>query len=112
MTLFQWVCNREKDCFTVSDDDGTVVYDARETENDVPAMYDDMIVSDVLFPDSDCPDVIITTAENVREILRTAKNNLSYYMVLARDYGMTEYTTEAVNALAEMHKFSRMLREG
>lgn len=112
MTLFQWVCNRETEYFTVSDDDGVVVYDARETDADVPFEYDDMIVSDVLFPNSDCPDVIVTTADNMAEIIRTAKNNLSCYMELARRYGMDEYGQAVAEALANMHKYTRMERGG
>ena len=109
MTLFQWVCNRETEYFTVSDDDGAVVYDARETDADVPFEYDDMIVSDVLFPDSDCPDVIITTAENMADIIRNAKDNLSHYMELARRYGMDEYGQAVADALENMRKYTRTM---
>lgn len=90
--------------FTVSDDDGVVVYDARETDADVPLVYADMIVSDVLFPNSDCPDVIITTPENMEESIRYARHNLSMYMVLAMKYGMDEYNDMVREAVDDLNR--------
>lgn len=108
MTLEQWVNNRETEYFTVSDDDGAVIYDARETEADIPLMYADMVVSDVLFPRSECPDVIITTAENMADSIRYARHNLSEYMVLAMRYGMKEYNEQVREAVEELNRVRSM----
>lgn len=108
MTLEQWVNNRETEYFTVSDDDGVVVYDARETEADIPLTYADMVVADVLFQGSDCPDVIITTAENMADSIRYARHNLSEYMVLAMKYGMREFNEQVRDAVEELNRVRRM----
>ena len=104
MTLEQWVANRETDLFTVSDDDGVVVYDARETEADIPLAYADMIVADILYPCTACPEVVITTPENAREAIRYARRNLSEYMVLAMKHGMAEYTEQVREAVEELNR--------
>lgn len=109
MTLEQWVSNRETEYFTVSDEDGVVVYDARETEADIPLAYADMIVGDVLYPFSDCPDVLLISEDNARDAIRFARHNLSEYMVLAMRYGMREYGAQVREAVAEMNRLRGMV---